>query len=108
MDLVFANKNIRHLCESYSKARKFFGDAVASKLASRLADIDAVVNASELKAGNPHELAGEQSGQLALELCDGYVLVLAAVSDGMSTVPKGAVDWRKATRAMVLRIEKHD
>lgn len=106
VDLAFANKNVRHLCESHSRARKFLGDAVASQLRSRLADIDAAANPTELKAGDPRELTGDCGGQLALSLCDRHFLVLTAVGDKVPTTHTGTVDWGKVTRAMVLRIEK--
>lgn len=106
MDLAFASKNLRHLCESQSRARRFFGDRLANKLKIRLADLEAASNFTELKAGNPRELPIQPQGQLALDLCDGYVIVVAAVSEWAQTTDAVVVDWNKVVRVKVLRIDK--
>jgi len=104
VDIAFTNKSLRHLCESDSAARKYFGADVAVRLRARLADIDAAVNGAELGAGRPRQV---ESSLLALDLSEGYAMLLEA-AEPKPHIEKGGVDWRKVIRVKVLKIAKHD
>ena len=106
MDLVFATKTIRHLCESQSKARRFFGKRVADKLRSRLSDLEAALNINDMSVWCLSEPPTEPNGQLSLEIEDGFALVIAAAETPTSNVEGVAIDWTRVTRVKVVKIEK--
>jgi proteic killer suppression protein len=62
MDILFQTEALRKLCSSEHEA------VSAKKLRTRLADLRAVARVSELLAGRPHQLKGDRSGQIALDL----------------------------------------
>jgi proteic killer suppression protein len=106
VDLVFASKTLRHLCESHSRARRFLGERAAEKLRNRLADLEAASNVTEVIAGRPRAPSVAPRDQLSLDLAHGYVLVFGAADNRRLTPDTIAVDWRKVTRIKILKIEK--
>ena len=106
VDLAFATKSLRHICENHSKARRFFGETIASQLKNRLADLDAAETTADLVAGSPRVLTSEPPGQLAIMLCDGYSLLVAAADAPIPCTGEGAVNWMSVSRVKVLKIEK--
>lgn len=93
VDLAFANKTLRLACENPAKAIQLFGGKVAEKLRARLADIDAAMEAREIVAGMPREIA---AGVLAIDLADGYVMQLSVVAARSTSA--SSMDWRSASR----------
>src|SRR5258708_22364381 len=68
VEIAFANKSLRQLCESERRARRSLGPRVAEKLKRRLADLRAANCVKDLVAGRPSELRGDHAGQGALDL----------------------------------------
>jgi plasmid maintenance system killer protein len=106
LQLAFANKALRQLCESEARAMRQFGPEVAAKLKGRLADLRAASHVRELVAGRPRELPGEL---FAVELCDGYCIVLSSNHNVTPARRDGSVKWDEVRRVQLLRIERrHD
>ena len=97
MELAFAEKPLRDLCEHEAKAVKQFGMAVAAKLHARLSDLRAAETCADISAGRPRHLRGE----IHLQLSEGYVLVLAGNHAGPLTE-----DWKNFTRVKIVSILK--
>jgi proteic killer suppression protein len=102
LDIEFANKQLRELCERRASATRKFGDACARKLHSRLADLTAASNVMELVAGRPHALLGRRDGQYAVDLSGGFRLVFSAANDPLPRRADRSVDWSRVT---IIRIE---
>ncbi len=68
MEVHFKNKKLQELCQTTRLMRKKWGNELAQKLMTRLADLEAVSNVSELTAGRPHPLDYDRKGQFAVDL----------------------------------------
>lgn len=97
MELAFAEKPLRDLCEYEAKAVKQFGRAVAAKLHARLSDLRAAETCAEITAGRPSLVNGE----IHLQLAEGYVLVLSGNQLGAM-----AKEWKTFTRVKIVSISK--
>jgi hypothetical protein len=82
LDLAFATKRLRRICEVPEVAEIALAQEAAGQLQDRLADIDAASCASELVAGSPSEVGAN----LVLDLGAGYTLTLRA---NHNTMPLG-------------------
>src|SRR5690242_7486082 len=68
VEIAFAKKSLRRLCESERAARRSLGATVAERLKRRLADLRAANCVKDLVAGRPKELQNAQAEQIAVEL----------------------------------------
>jgi hypothetical protein len=85
-------------------AERELGVAVAESLRRRLADLRAATSVSDLIASPPLPLTDPL--QMAIELSDGYRLVLAANHVSVPMLGSGLVDWSAVTRIKLLRMER--
>lgn len=108
LEIAFANKALRQLCENKAKAICDLGQITAAKLRSRLADIREASSVADLAAGNPREL--DSNGfHLTLDLRSGRQLVISANHNVNPTLGSGHIDWQKVARVKIERItESHD
>lgn len=97
MEILFANKKVRKLCESQREAEKQLGAQCARKLRARLSDIEAVNRVTELVVGNPHPLKGNRHGQFALNLAGGWRLVFSPANEPCPIKGDGGIDWAQVT-----------
>lgn len=93
MQINFKDKKVRELCEKQAVAVKKLGHVCARKLRSRLDDLEAAGQVTDLVAGNPHPLKGDRDGQFAVDLAGGFRLVFAPDHDPVPQRPQGGIDW---------------
>lgn len=93
MEISFGTSRLRKLCEQRKVAERKLGTDGARKLISRLADLQAVVCVTELRAGRPHPLSGDRQGQFALNLSGGSRLVFAPDQPQDDYLVDGVIDW---------------
>jgi proteic killer suppression protein len=103
--LAFSTKALRSLCECQAKAERQLGFKVAKKLRERLADIRAASNVTDLVAGRPCEIEGGRLANYAINLADGYRMVLCANHNGIPLAESRRIDWSKVSRVRIHRIE---
>jgi hypothetical protein len=103
--LAFSTKAIRSLCECQTKAEREIGLKAARKLRERLADIRAASNVTELVAGRPREIEGGRLPNYAINLADGYRLVLCTNHNDVPLTRSGRIDWSKVSRVRIHKIE---
>jgi hypothetical protein len=103
LELSFAKKSLRTLCESQVIAERQFGLTAAGKLRRRLADLRAATNVKELAAGRPHQLANAR--HMAVDLGDDLQLVFCANHNAIPMADTVSIDWAKVSRVQILRIE---
>lgn len=109
LELAFAEKSLRQLCENEAIAQRKLGVSVAEKLKRRLADMRAATSVKDLVVGAPRELEGACQHQIAVDLCDGYRIVFCANHNNVPFLESGAIDWTQVSRVKILRIEcNHD
>lgn len=108
MELAFATKSLRQVCESEIKAKRALGPKIAEKLKRRLADLRAAVSTSDVIAGQPRELDGTGQGRMAINLSDGYSVVFCSNHAEVPILKTGRVDWSKVGRIKITSIGKID
>lgn len=108
LELAFAKKSLRTLCEDEVRARRVLGDELASALRRRLADMQAVSSVRDLVTGQPRELGSGRAGYIAVDLCFGYQLVFC-VNHSAIPMQAGSIDWSRVKRIRIIGIEsKHE
>ena len=81
LQLAFAKKSLRDLCESEAKAQRDLGVRMAEKLKRRLADLRAATCVKDLVAGRPRELDARHR-RIAVDLSEGSRIVFCANHKG--------------------------
>lgn len=104
LEIAFAEKSDRQLCENEAIAERKIGSKVADKLKRRLADLRAATSIKDVVAGKPRELDGKYKHQIAVELCDGYFLVFCANHNTNPLLESGEIDWSRVSRIKILRV----
>lgn len=105
MEISFEDKSLRDICVNPVRMDKQFGARLAAKLRRCLADIDAAAGASELFSlpGNTRELSGSRSGEIVIDLVDGYELhMVPALETERAPIASGSVDWANIRRIKIL------
>jgi plasmid maintenance system killer protein len=109
LEIAFAKKSLRNLCESDTKAKRELGAKIAKLLRRRLADLRAATCVKDIVAGRPREVGRGRHGRYAVELCDNSRIIFCANHITVPVVASGGVDWSKVSRVKILRIEgSHD
>jgi toxin HigB-1 len=109
MEITFADKKLKKMCEQQAVAQKQLGLPCARKLQSRLADLQAASNVRELIAGRPHPLKGDRDGQFALDLQGGKRLVFEPADDPIPFGEDGEIDWTKVFKICIVFVgDYHD
>jgi proteic killer suppression protein len=102
---AFSTKAIRSLCECQAKAERELGYKAAKKLRERLADIEAADNVTDLVAGRPREIEGGRLPNYAVNLADGYRIIICANHNEIPLTKAGRIDWSKVSRVRIHKIE---
>ncbi len=97
MKINFRDKKVREMCEKQAVAVKKLGDTCARKLRSRLDDLEAAAQVTDLVAGNPHQLKGDRASQYALDLAGGYRLVFEPDHDPVPRHEDGGINWSQVS-----------
>jgi len=108
LEIAFAEKADRRLCENEAIAERMLGIKVADKLKRRLADLRAATTVADIVAGKPQVLFGKYKHQIAVELCDGYSLVFCANHNTNPILESDKIDWSRVSRIQILRIENQN
>ena len=105
VEIAFAKKSLRRLCENERAARRSLGASIAARLKRRLADLRAANCVTDLVAGRPRELQSAQPGQMAVDLGKRFQLIFSA-NHGHDPLMDGVgVNWSKVNRVKILSIE---
>ena len=109
MQISFANRQVRELCELNQAALRELGQAGARRLQARLADLEASSDVRNLVAGHPHPLQGDRAGQFALDLNGGRRLVFEPDQVPAPQLAGGGIDWAAVTAIRIVFIgDYHD
>lgn len=114
MDIDFEDEKLKKMCLNGKEAQKKLGADGAKKLSTRLHELDAADNVTELVAGNPHPLEnkGKQKnrlGQYSVGLVGGKRLIF---KPNQKPAPKNEhddIDWSMVTSIVIIEIgDYHD
>jgi plasmid maintenance system killer protein len=102
LELSFANKALRQLCESSVKADRKLGVDLANELRRRVADLRAATSVQDLLIGVPRET---QTDQISLDVAPTFQITFCANHNTVPKLESGAIDWSKVSRVKILGIE---
>lgn len=109
MDIDYKTTKLKKLCLSSNEADKRLGPKSSKKLRTRLADIEAASNVSELIAGRPHPYTGDKSGLFSLDLHGGNRLLFEPLEEPPPTKNDGGIDWSNVESIFIVFIgDPHD
>jgi hypothetical protein len=100
MELAFATRSLRALCEDEDRAAGLYGPTVAADLRARLADLRAAATVSDLIAGNPI-FDGAGDAHLTLTLADTHVLICRVNHRNPARQQDGSPDWTRVRRLLI-------
>ena len=106
MEIKFHTKKLQKACCSAKAMRAEWGPRMAKRLKQRLADLEAAETLEVMRylSGRCHELKGDLSGQLAVDLVHPKRLVFEPDHDPIPKKPDGGLDWQRVTAITVLTI----
>lgn len=111
MEVSFANDRLKKTCETAGERKKRYGEPVASKLKTRLDELDAAQNLEHMRhlPGHWEELKGERKGQFSCRLAGGMRLVVTSRRQPIPSKPDGGLDWRAIDQVTILEVvDYHD
>lgn len=106
MQISFASKKLKEICEEERALRRQHGETCARKVKSRLLDLEAASSLEVMRSlpGHCHELTKERAGQLALRLSGGKRLIIQPTTDPVPTKPDGGLDWSAVDAVEIVEI----
>jgi proteic killer suppression protein len=106
VEISFASRKLKQLCESQKELRKAYGSDGAKKAMRRLSDLRAAATLEDMRnlPGRIHELSGDRDGQLAIDLAGGWRLILVPTNGWPTEKAEGAHVWTTIDAVQVLEI----
>jgi proteic killer suppression protein len=104
LDIDYKTAKLKKLCLASREADKKLGPNSGKKLRTRLADIEAASNVSELIAGRPHPYTGDKAGLFSLDLHGGDRLLFEPLKKPPPTKDDGGIDWSNVESITVVFI----
>ncbi len=104
MDICFTNKKIAKVCNSGKEMQAQYGKRMADKLQQRLAELQAAETLAEMRTipgARCHELSGNLSGFLAVDLVHPDRLVFYPDHDPIPKLEDGSLDWRSVKKIVI-------
>jgi hypothetical protein len=105
LEIAFADRDLRDICELQLRAEHVLGIAPAANLRARLADIRDAASIQDLAAGEPTVRSSRPPGRVSLELGQSFQLFFCANHVKNPVNEKQEVDWPRVSRVKILQIE---
>lgn len=107
MEVFFRSKQFQKVCNSERVMLCELGKKQSQKLKQRLLELRAAANLAEISKVPPprcHELSGDRSGQLSVDLDQPFRLIFIPANDPLPATPDGGLDWAGVTSVEILEI----
>lgn len=107
MNIYFRSKKLQKVCTISKEANGELGPTNAKKLQQRLMELNAAVNLADMSRLPParcHELVGNRSGQLSVDLKHPYRLIFVPAHDPLPKKDAGGLDWSGVTEIEIIEI----
>ena len=108
MEVSFASRAMQKACSSDEDMRKKWGPQIARKLQQRLWELssaaETLADLAHLPGARCHELKGDRSGQLSVDLVHPHRLILTPDHHPTPVKPDGGLDRTKVTKVLVLEV----
>ena len=105
MELAFASRRLRAMCEDLEVARRELGAPVAAQLKARIADLRAADNVGDLVLGVV-PVASDATVGVTVDLSQGYRMVITSNHGTTPSDESGDVDWQRVRRVEVVAIDR--
>jgi len=107
LDILFSSKKFNKECNDQRLLIKRQGQRRARRIRARLDDLRAAANLDTMRflPGRCHELKGDRSGQLSLDLDHPYRLIFEPANQPVPTKPDGGLDWKAITAIRIIGVE---
>jgi hypothetical protein len=105
LELAFATKELRSVCEDAAYAEAAYGPVVAEALVGRLADLRAAGHPLELPFAEARPSISSDPEHVVVTLAGGRCLVIAANHAKPPRGPNGTLAWQHVNRVIILRVE---
>ncbi len=107
MNVYFRTRKLGRACASEKKMRGEYGPKMAKKIQLRLAQFKAADNLNDLAkipGTRCHELKGDRTGQLAVDLVHPQRMVFVPADVPIPKKEDGGLDWSNVTEIEVIEI----
>jgi len=108
LELSFTNTEIRKICEDNTVAKETYGQEVAYKLKSRLADLIAADNVMDLPVGNIFMYNNGDAYKCKIDLSGGYKIIFCQNHVKVPLDDNGETNWSKVSRIKILQISRNE
>lgn len=111
MIILFKTQKLKKLCNDEREAKRQLGSASSDKLRRRLDELEAASSLATMQslAGRCHELKGDLSGRLALDLAGGQRLVFEPAHEPIPLKEDGGLNWAQVTCIRIVFVgDYHD
>jgi hypothetical protein len=102
LQVAFATKALREICENEAVAKMKLGLKAAAALKRRLSDFQSIESFDELPIAAPKPTSNARGFPLA----DAWRLVVTAAHSENPTLAFGKIDWTQVSRVKITKIEK--
>ena len=111
MEVDFSQQKLAKLCNSERDMARRFGPEGATRIARRLAQLEAAPSLEDLRdmPGRCHELVGNRKGTLSVDLHGPYRLLFMPSANPPPRKPDGGLDWSRVDAVTIIDIiDTHD
>jgi plasmid maintenance system killer protein len=111
VELFVSQQRMAKLCNSEKALVRRFGHEQALRIQQRLSELRAATCLEDLRfaPGRCHELIGNRSGEVSIDLHHPYRLIFIATDRKAATRADGGLDWTAVTDVTVIEIiDTHD
>lgn len=106
LELAFATKELRAICEDEMEAAAQLGPETAASLVKRVADLRAASHPLDLPLRQPRVGIGSDADHLFIDLDGRYSIVIRANHANPPRISgNGAIAWDRVSRIQLLRLE---
>ena len=107
MDIIFKSKKFAEECNQQDLLLKRHGPQRSKLLRRRLDDLRAAASLHQVRMlpGRCHELKGDRSGELSIDLDGPYRLIFEVANNPIPLKGDGGLDWTQVTSIKILGVE---
>lgn len=105
LEISFADKSLRSVCENSAKAEVAYGIEPAVRLQRRLADLRAATSVKDLVVGSYTQKSEGLGNELTFDLGGGFTMWIAPNHMVRPELRTGKTDWKRVRRIKVIKIE---
>ncbi len=107
MNIIFKNKSFEKECNRHELLVRRHGQHRAKLIRRRLDDLRAAANLDVMRnlPGHCHELKGNRTGQVSIDLDGPYRLIFRVANDPVPAKEDGGLDWTQVTAIKIICLE---